>query len=110
MGKFVQLYVNGIPIIVFDDFDTIHGSMLERILREVGISDFDVFETSRINGIRIPQPKGEFYEAVGMGRFGFFDNTLTLGDSSGHYGLKPNKDHADKIQSLVTNVRIIIEP
>jgi len=103
-GRCVQLYIRTLPVFVFEErLD--HGGILEKTLRE-----FDVqFDWNKIHGVQLPAPRGQEYDAVGMGMFRLFDRVITVEGSSMYYGLRPNQKHAAEIQVLIPDVRIVLK-
>jgi hypothetical protein len=103
MFKFVQLYVekNGIslPYIRFEDANIkYHSDILETMVQGMhGITDFNIKKIYRGS---ILEPKGDKYEAIGMGLAIKDKNELNiLNSESQDYEIGPNKEHFKKIAS-----------
>ena len=92
--KFVQLYVNGKPYIIFERLFS-HRDILRHILDRFDLKYGLVRDVS-------PELKGEnnTYEAVGMGRASMSENELTIRTDSESivYGLRFNKKHFEEVK------------
>ncbi len=102
--KFVQLYIDGLPILTYASGSTSDGKILQHSLVSNNIPHKweDVGETLPR---WVPAWKGERYEAVGMGTMEKGERTpepsLFLFDGSSRYPLVPNEEHANRLSSIV---------
>ena len=104
--KFVQLEVDGHPLLRFAETDRqSHQSVLRSALEHLGISYGT--QPSPLSGMMIPVPDGERYHVAGMGIGVVFpDEKRVLFDSSAvskslEYQLSLDAEHLNRIQLSV---------
>lgn len=96
--KVVQLLLNGRPFLCLGNSISFHRSILREFLRKNNIA-FSTIKKSRYD---IPEPKGENYEVVGMGRLLTEINeggkeARFFGDSQ-DYGMPINEEHVEFVK------------
>ncbi len=103
--KVVQMVVDGEPCVRFqDDSDDRHSDIIKTLCNKLkrnftATKDTEIF---KIDNLRMPDLKSEWYEVVGAGKVDvdvMEHQILFSGDSYG-YKIAIRKDHLQKMQSL----------
>lgn len=105
-GKFVQLFIGDEPYLRADYMSEYHRVILTNTLKEFEI---EFGTTIGRRGIEIPEAEGERYRVVGMGTFTMKKNRVSLFSDSADYGIRPDRDHLDKLNPLLDGLTIKIE-
>ena len=107
-GKAVQLYIKKAmtPILALAPDSWGHGSILDKILGEMGIN-FD--KINLLDGTFHAKKEGDLYIAVGMSFARIRGENIILFEDSYTYPLKPNQEHADKVKPYAPRINITID-
>jgi hypothetical protein len=99
-AKFVQIYVDSIPILRTSRRDEYcHKDVLKRSLEEIGINDYDFINNSSDLMIL---PEGSRYGVVGMGRIRRHGDIFVLSGASLDYLLGPNEKHLEDLRKYLS--------
>lgn len=103
--KFIQVYIDGVPCLIVESEQLFHGQILEKILVEHEITDFEKFNISRY--LTAPVAKGNRYELTGAGICVREENVLLFSGKSVDYEVRPDKEHLDKCRPYIKDKIII---
>lgn len=97
--KVVQISVEDMPYLAFDNLGGYHRNILRKFLENNKIE----FESENAFGKELPRTTGKNYKVVGMGYFYKSGKELVFSGNSADYHIGINAEHIEKCKQYFNN-------